>query len=145
MKKREKLLKNCRRIVIKLGTNVLCSGAEGDILNEKRIKHIARQINDLRERGKEIIVVSSGAIGVGMHKMGFDMRPHDIPKLQALAAIGQNKLLSVYQKAFKRYGMIIAQLLLTQGDVTDRKRYINVRHTFQELLAPGSQYCSDSK
>ena len=108
---------NCRRIVVKVGTSTLTrdSGA----LNLHNMDHLARTLSDLRGMGHEIILVSSGAIGVGTGKLGLHERPQELRMKQAVAAVGQCELMHLYDKFFGEYGYTVAQILLTGEDVED--------------------------
>jgi glutamate 5-kinase len=130
--KRASILYNARRVVVKVGSNVL---TEDYGLNLKAIRSISRQICRLIDGGIEIILVSSGAMASGIRKVGLDKRPDEIPKRQAIAAIGQAGLIMEYEKAFARYHKKVAQILLTGDDLNNRKRYLNARNTLCMLLS----------
>ena len=121
-----------KRVVVKVGSNVL---TEGNGLNLKAIRSIARQICRLIESGLEVILVSSGAMASGVKKIGLSARPDELPKRQAVAAIGQAGLMMEYEKAFDRYHRKVAQILLTSEDLSSRKRYLNARNTLYTLLS----------
>jgi len=125
-----------RRIVVKLGTGVLTSGAGQ--LNEDRIAAICGQIAELRRRGTEVIVVTSGAIGLGMSRLGLVIRPKDVTKKQACAAIGQSLLMQTWQRAFEPHGIIAAQVLLIHDDLRVRSRYLAAQQTFERLFEYGA-------
>lgn len=129
------LVQKAQRIVVKVGTSTL-THATGK-LNLERIEHLVRQLTDLRYQGKEVVLVSSGAIGAGMGKLNLDKRPKTIPEKQAIAAIGQGILMQLYEKFFSEYGQIVAQLLLTKADMDDRRRFLNARNTLTTLLQLG--------
>jgi len=93
-----------------------------------------REIADLNNRGMEVVLVTSGAIGAGMSRLGFSQRPITLPAKQAVAAVGQGLLMQVYEKLFSEYGQVVAQVLLTWEDLSSRGRYLNSRHTLLELL-----------
>lgn len=134
MRQREfknRVLGRCRRAVVKIGSGIL-SSSEG--IEEGRIKGLVRDLADLHEQGKEIVVVSSGAVASGMTRLGLKERPKTIPEKQALAAVGQIKLMALYEKHFSRFEKNVAQVLLTQADLANRQRYLNAKHTFQTLL-----------
>lgn len=131
---RTKLLKNARRIVIKAGSGIL-TGDNG--FNNTVINSLTNDICDLRSRGFEIILVSSGAIAAGMKKMGYDKKPDGISEKQAMAAIGQSRLMMAYEKAFGRHGVTVAQILITRDDLNNRRRYLNARNTIFTLLSWG--------
>jgi glutamate 5-kinase len=124
-----------RRIVVKLGTGVLTSSI-GE-LNGQRIGAICAQIAGLRTRGTEVIVVTSGAIGLGMGRLGLSKRPRELAKKQACAAIGQSLLMQTWQRGFDPCKLTIAQVLLTHDDLRIRSRYLAVKATLGQLLADG--------
>jgi len=126
-------IKRCRRIVVKLGTSALIY--PNGQLNLYRIEHLVRQIADLHNQDIEVLLVSSGAIGVGANRMGFKKVPATMPEKQALAAIGQGALLHLYEKLFAEYGKIVAQVLLTREDLDDRIRYLNATNALLAILA----------
>lgn len=121
-----------KRAVVKVGSNVL---TEENGLNLKAMRSIARQICKLVDSGLEVILVSSGALASGVRKMGLAKRPDELPKRQAVAAIGQAGLMMEYEKAFGRFHQKVAQILLTSEDLSSRKRYLNARNTLNTLLA----------
>lgn len=129
---RASIFYRAKRVVVKVGSNVL---TEDYGLNLKAIRSISRQICRLIEDGIEIILVSSGAMASGIKKVGFDKRPDEIPKRQAIAAVGQAGLIMEYEKAFARYHKKVAQILLTGDDLNNRKRYLNARNTLCMLLS----------
>ena len=130
--KRASIFYNARRVVVKVGSNVL---TEDHGLNLKAIRSISRQICRLIDGGIEIILISSGAMASGIRKVGLDKRPDEIPKRQAIAAVGQAGLIMEYEKAFARYHKKVAQILLTGDDLNNRKRYLNARNTLCTLLS----------
>ena len=123
-------------MVVKLGTGVLTSGAGQ--LNEERITAICAQIAGLRQRGAEVIVVTSGAIGLGMGRLGLAKRPKEVTKKQACAAIGQSLLMQTWQRGFDPHGIIAAQVLLIHDDLRVRSRYLAARQTFERLFDYGA-------
>ena len=123
---------DARRVVVKVGSNVLT--ADND-LNRKAIRSISRQISDLMGRDVQVILVSSGAMASGMRKLELSRRPDEIPKRQAVAAVGQAGLIMEYEKAFARFRKKVAQILLTSEDLSNRQRYLNARNTLNTLLA----------
>ena len=129
---KKSVFKNAKRVVVKVGSNVL---TEDNGLNLTTIRSISRQICRLIEKGIEVILVSSGAMAAGVKKVGLDKRPDEIPKRQAVAAIGQAGLILEYEKAFAKYNKKVAQILLTGDDLNNRKRYLNARNTLHTLLA----------
>ncbi|NQT06515.1 MAG: glutamate 5-kinase [Candidatus Omnitrophica bacterium] len=121
-----------KRIVIKVGTSTITS--KDNRLDKKRMLNIAAQIAKIINGGTEVIIVSSGAIGAGMGMLNICARPQSLPQLQACAAIGQSTLMRMYEEAFKKRRLVAAQILLTQDDLTDRKRYLNAKNTVFTLL-----------
>lgn len=133
---REKL-KDKKRIVIKIGSSSLTHTYTGD-LNLMKIEKLVRVISDLKGEGKEVVLVSSGAIAAGRQALGYRTRPVTISEKQAFAAVGQARLMMVYQKLFAEYNQIAAQILLTKNTmVNDSNRY-NAQNTFDELLKLGT-------
>lgn len=135
MKTRREHLENAKTIVIKVGTSTLTY--ENGLLNFDRIEKLVRQLSDLHNQGKNVILVTSGAIGVGATKLGLKVKPRTIPEKQAAAAIGQGILLHIYEKFFSEYSQIVAQILLTKDDITNKTRYNNAKNSFNELLRHG--------
>lgn len=131
---REKI-KNANRIVVKVGTSTLTY--QNGRLNIRRIERLSRVLCDLKNRGKEIIVVSSGAVGVGVSKLDLKERPKDTGTKQATAAVGQCELVNLYGKLFSEYGYTVGQVLLTKDVVDNGVRESNVRKTFYRLLELG--------
>ena len=130
--KRKAALAGVRRIVIKIGSSVL-SGPD-DRIDSDRIHLICDQVHALKSRGCTVVVVTSGAIGAGMGQLSLRARPTALPKLQAAAAVGQCKLISIYDEAFAVHGYHAAQMLLTREDFEERTRYVNARNTLWALL-----------
>lgn len=125
-------LKKANRIVIKVGTSTI-TYANGK-RNFSQIDRLAREIGDLQNQGKEMILVTSGAVAVGVDRMGLPGKPKTIPGKQAAAAVGQGVLMHTYEKFFADYGQIVAQVLITKTEAIDRHRYTNTRNTFMELM-----------
>ena len=125
-------LKKAKRIVIKVGTSTI-TYANGK-RNFSQIDRLAREISDLQNQGKEMILVTSGAVAVGVDRMGLPGKPKTIPGKQAAAAVGQGALMHTYEKFFADYGQIVAQVLITKTEAIDRHRYTNTRNTFMELM-----------
>jgi glutamate 5-kinase len=121
-----------KRVVVKIGSNVL---TENNGLNVKVIQSITGQICRLIDAGREVILVSSGAMASGVKKVGLSKRPDELPKRQAVAAVGQAGLIREYEKAFGRHHKKVAQILLTSEDLSNRKRYLNARNTMYTLLS----------
>ncbi|MCA9079929.1 MAG: glutamate 5-kinase, partial [Planctomycetaceae bacterium] len=132
---RQEVIQSARTIVVKCGTNVL--SREDDSLDEGRIASFADQIHQIRQSGRRVVIVSSGAVGAGVGLLGLKGRPTDLPHLQAAAATGQARLIRVYDDAFRKYGYHAAQMLLTANDFRSRKRYLNVRNTINTLFEYG--------
>lgn len=128
-------IKQSSRIVVKVGTSTLTY--DNGKANIKRIDLLARTLSDLHNLGKEIILVSSGAIGIAVGKLGLSKKPDDINKRQALAAVGQCELMFLYDKMFSEYSSTIAQILLTKEDLAIPRRKRNTQNTFNELLEMG--------
>jgi glutamate 5-kinase len=126
-------LKNAQLLVIKIGSQVLLE-ANGR-LNYPHIAHLVEQMVTLHRAGRQIVFVSSGAIGAGMEALALKKRPTDLPSLQAAAAIGQVRLMRAYEDLFGAFDIRVAQLLLTHDDLKNRIRHINVKHTLTALLA----------
>jgi len=129
---KKRILKRARRVVVKIGSQILSSS---DGIEENRLRGLVRELAELHERKKEIVVVSSGAVAAGMTQLGRKERPKTIPEKQALAAVGQIRLMALYERAFAKFDKSVAQVLLTADDLANRQRYINAKHTFQMLLA----------
>ncbi len=127
---------NIRRLVVKVGTSTLTH--DTGKLNLRRMDHLTRVLADLRNRGIEIILVSSGAIGVGVGKLKLAAKPHDIGGRQACAAVGQCELMYIYDKFFGEYGHATGQVLLTRDCVDDRQRLFNIRNAFERLIDMGA-------
>lgn len=121
-----------RRIVVKVGTNVLTAGT--DKVHRPTIVSLVQQIATVRSQGVEIVLVSSGAIAVGRERLHFPAQRRDIPLKQMLAAVGQSRLMHLYEQIFELYGITVAQTLLTRGDLADRHRYLNARNTLLACL-----------
>jgi len=128
---RNQQLTDAKRIVVKLGSNLI---TEKNGLNMAVIDAISSQVNALMNRGIEVILVSSGAMAAGMRIMKMERRPDEIPKRQAISAIGQSGVMNAYEKSFAEYGKKIAQILLTGDDLNNRKRYLNARNTLHTLM-----------
>ena len=128
-------LKKAKRIVVKVGTSTI-TYANGK-RNFSQIDRLARELSDLQNQGKEMILVSSGAVAVGVDRLGLPAKPATIPGKQACAAVGQGVLMHTYEKLFADYGQIVAQVLITRTEAIDRHRYTNCRNTFMTLLQQG--------
>jgi glutamate 5-kinase len=132
---RSELLKNVSRIVVKLGTGVLTDAKKHPDLEQ--IGQLVHQIAALRTAGREIVLVTSGAVGAGMGVLGFDKRPADLAELQACAAVGQSRLMATYEQLFATFGLHVAQVLLTHDDLEHHERHLNARNTLVSLLRHG--------
>jgi len=128
---KQEILRRTRRVVVKIGSQIL-SSAEG--IEEGRLRGLVRELADLHDQNKEVVIVSSGAVAAGMSRLGRKERPKSIPEKQALAAVGQIKLMALYEGFFSKFDKSVAQVLLTHEDLANRQRYINAKHTFQMLL-----------
>lgn len=129
------LIQNAQRLIIKVGSSLVTN--EGRGLDPLAIGNWARQIAALRAMGKEVVLVSSGAIAEGRLRLGFDARPTGVHELQACAAVGQMGLAQIYETSFRAHGLGTAQILLTHADLADRERYLNARSTLLTLLGFG--------
>ena len=128
-------LERAKRIVVKVGSALVTNNGEG--LDHAFISDCARQIASLHQSGREILLVSSGAIAAGMQRLGWKQRPHVMHELQAAAAVGQMGLAQAYESNFNNMQLQVAQILLTHEDLTDRTRYLNARSTLITLLELG--------
>lgn len=126
-------LQQSKRIVVKIGTSTLTY--DTGRLNLQRIEQLVRQIADLINRGKEVILVSSGAVGAGLPVLGLTEKPKDISTKQAAAAVGQGILMHMYEKLFREYGITVGQILLTREDSVMKKRYVNLRNALLSLIS----------
>ena len=124
-----------QRIVIKVGSSTLTRNGK---LRPRKFSELAASISRLMDQGREVVLVSSGAIAAGSHRLGWSHPGHSIPEKQAAAAIGQIGLIDVYQRRFARHGKQIGQVLLTRDGLHDRERFLNARHTLLELLRLGT-------
>ena len=129
------IVADSRRWVVKIGTSSLTSVKSG--LNHDAIYQWVKQTVELQNQGVQVVLVSSGSIGEGMARLGWQERPQKVHHLQAAAAVGQMGLIQSYESAFKSFGKLTAQILLTHGDFANRERYLNARSTLLELLALG--------
>ncbi len=128
-------LATARRLVVKVGSALVTNNGNG--LDLQAINDWARQIAALRAAGREVVLVSSGAIACGMQRLGWNKRPQTVHELQAAAAVGQMGLVQIYEGAFATHSLKTAQILLTHDDLADRKRYLNARSTLTTLLSLG--------
>lgn len=132
---RKKVLEKARRIVVKVGSSVLASVERG--LHYETFSQLTKEISELKRQGYEIVLVSSGAIAAGMEKLGYKTRPQSITQKQATAAVGQSRLIHIYENYFSRYQQMVAQILLTHDDLSHRRRFLNARNTLLTLLELG--------
>ena len=128
------MFKGVKRIVVKVGSQLLSSG---DGIDFEFLRELARQVCALREKGKEVIVVSSGAVLAGIKALGLNRKPFSVQEKQALSAVGQPYLMAEYRRAFKEFGSEVAQVLLTAEDLRSKERFVNARNTFESLLKFG--------
>ncbi len=129
---RQEVIAAAKIVVVKVGTRVLTH--KDGTLDESRIARLAEELNEIRETGRRVILVSSGAVGAGMSQLGMSRRPTDLATLQAVAAVGQTNLIESYDRTFRKHGRHAAQVLLTAEDLDDRQRYLNVRNTLLALI-----------
>ncbi|MCL2166852.1 MAG: glutamate 5-kinase, partial [Clostridiales bacterium] len=129
-------LQKAQRIVVKVGTSTLTH--ETGNLNLLRMELLVRQMVDLKNQGREVILVTSAAVGAGMGRLQMQVRPKEISARQALAAIGQGILMHTYEKFFGEFGIAVAQVLLTKDDLADRQRYLNARMTLRQIMIYGA-------
>ena len=132
---RRELLKDVSRIVVKLGTGVLTDSRKQPDLAQ--LEQLVAQIAEQRKAGKEVVMVTSGAVGAGMGVLGYDKRPAGLAELQACAAVGQSRLMAIYEKLFEKHGLNVAQVLLTHDDLEHHERHLNARNTLVTLLSRG--------
>ena len=130
--RREEILENIQKIVVKVGTSTLTN--EDGSLNIEKIKKIVSELSNLSNKGYDVVLVTSGAVGAGMGKLNMTERPKTFSEKQALASVGQVALTHLYQLLCQEYGKIIGQILLTRGDFSDRRRYLNARNVCNTLL-----------
>jgi glutamate 5-kinase len=132
---RRDLMKDVTRVVLKLGTGVLTDARKQPDLSQ--MEQLVAQMATQRKAGKEIVLVSSGAVGAGMGVLGYNRRPSELSELQACAAVGQSRLMAVYEKLFGAHGLAVAQILLTHDDLQHHERHLNARNTLVSLLQHG--------
>src|SRR5690349_23045913 len=129
---RGEILKDISRIVVKLGTGVLTDDRKQ--LDPCQMEQLVAQVAAQRQAGKEMVLVTSGAVGAGMGALGFEKRPATLADLQACAAVGQSRLMSTYEKLFAKHNISVAQVLLTHDDLQHHERHLNARNTLVRLL-----------
>ena len=130
-------LKDKKRIVIKIGSSSLIH-AETGRLDFRKLEILARELSDLHNQGKDVVLVSSGAIAVGAAALGMKGKPAELEKKQACAAVGQARLMTIYQKLFGEYNQMVAQILMTKNTMVNNLNRHNARNTFEELLNVGA-------
>ncbi len=129
---RQEVTATAQKVVVKVGTRVL-TDSQGK-LDLDRISSLVKQLSAVAESGRQVVLVSSGAVGAGMNRLGMTVRPTNVATLQAIAAVGQTDLMQTYQALFNEHGRVAAQVLLTANELDDRVSYLNVRNTLLELL-----------
>ena len=132
---RKELLTEITRIVVKVGTGVLTDSRKQFDLAQ--VEQLVQQLAEQRKAGKEIVLVTSGAVGAGMGVLGYDKRPPELAELQACAAVGQSRLMATYEKLFAGFDIHVAQVLLTHADLEHHERHLNARNTLVSLLRHG--------
>jgi glutamate 5-kinase len=132
---RRELLKDITRIVVKLGTGVLTDSRKQ--IDPAQMEQLVAQVAEQRKAGREIVLVSSGAVGAGMGALGYAKRPGQLAELQACAAVGQGRLMATYGQLFAKHGLNVAQVLLTHDDLQHHERHLNARNTLVTLLQHG--------
>src|SRR5687767_1443367 len=132
---RRELLKNISRVVVKLGTGVLTDAKKQP--DHAQLEQLVNQVAQQRAAGREVVLVSSGAVGAGMGVLGHSKRPAELAELQACAAVGQSRLMSTYEKLFTKHNLNVAQVLLTHADLEHHERHLNARNTLIRLLEHG--------
>lgn len=128
---RNEIVSGVKKVLIKIGSAVL-TGKDG--LDRQIIDHLVEEIASLQKEGRQVVIVTSGAIASGKHRMGITGTLKSMPQKQAAAAIGQGRLMRVYSNAFRKHDLYVGQILLTNSDLVDRKRYLNVRNTLSTLM-----------
>ena len=136
---RQEILKNIKRVVIKIGSSVISNKNKGRSslecgLSKDWVRHYARKIKVIQDNGYDVVLVSSGAIMAGRERLGLNRADLSIPEKQACAAIGQSFLMHTYEKAFEKKDIKVAQILLSNDDLGNRRRYLNAKHTIEALL-----------
>jgi glutamate 5-kinase len=129
------ILKSAARLVVKLGTGVLTDSRKQ--IDPAQLEQLVAQIAALQKAGKEIVLVTSGAVGAGMGALGYEKRPGELAELQACAAVGQSRLMAIYEKLFAKHDLHVAQVLLTHEDLEHHERHLNARNTLVTLLGRG--------
>src|SRR3954449_1205588 len=133
---RQEIVRRSNTIVVKVGTRVLTH--DDGTLDQERVTAVAEQLVRLMEDKRHVVLVSSGAVGAGIGRLGLKQRPGDLAHLQAVAAVGQSRLIESYNRALEAHGRHAAQILLTADDLNDRTRYLNIRNTLLALFQYGA-------
>jgi glutamate 5-kinase len=133
---RSELLKGVSRIVVKVGTGVLTDHRKQPDLAQ--LEQLVAQLAAQRKAGRDVVLVTSGAVGAGMGALGFQTRPTELAQKQACAAVGQSRLMATYDQLFARHGLVVAQVLLTHADLEHHERHLNARNTLMTLLGHGA-------
>ncbi len=128
-------IQSATRIVVKLGTGVLTDSNK--LIDPAQLEQLVAQLAALRKSGKEVVLVTSGAVGAGMGALGYNSRPSNLAEKQACAAVGQSRLMAAYDKLFSAHGLVVAQVLLTHEDLEHHERHLNARNTLVTLLGRG--------
>src|ERR1044071_1324501 len=128
-------LQTVSRMVVKLGTGVLTDARKQPDLAQ--MEQLVGQVAEQRRKGRDVVLVSSGAVGAGMGALGYEKRPSELAELQACAAVGQSRLMSTYEKLFAKHDLAVAQVLLTHDDLQHHERHLNARNTLVRLLKHG--------
>ncbi|MCX8091466.1 MAG: glutamate 5-kinase [Verrucomicrobiae bacterium] len=128
-------LKDISRVVVKFGTGVVTDSRKQP--DPAQLEQLVAQVAEQRKAGREMVIVTSGAVGAGMGALGLEKRPTDLTELQACAAVGQSRLMAMYDRLFAAHGLHVAQVLLTHEDLRDHERHLNARNTLVTLLARG--------
>lgn len=131
---KQRVLSRVRRVVVKIGSSLLSTTVG---IDRAQMSRLVGEMYELRKRGLQLVIVSSGAVAAGLSRLGLSERPKTIPQKQAAAAVGQISLMALYEQYFGAHGQYVAQVLLTHEDLANRKRYLNARHAFEELLQAG--------
>lgn len=134
--RRTEIIRNAKRVVVKIGSAVLFD--RGREIDRQAVQSLSSDVAELVRAGREVVIVSSGAIACGAWRLGLEKRPETLPELQAAASIGQHLLMSIYEEAFSKSGLHVGQMLLTRDDFDNRVRYLNARNTLRALLAAGA-------
>ena len=128
---RRALLKDISRLVVKLGTGVLTDSHKQP--DPAQLEQLVAQMAAQRQAGRDVVLVTSGAVGAGMGVLGYEKRPGELSELQACAAVGQPRLMAIYEKLFAQHGVHVAQVLLTHDDLAHHERHLNARNTLVTL------------